>query len=537
MNIKLHFKLYLLMFLAFVINVFALQAQVSINTSGNDPHPSAMLDIESTSSGLLIPRMTATERDNISSPATGLMVYVTDDNKFWYYDGTQWVTMIGSPDNDWVVAGNDMYSGVSGNVGIGVTNPGTKLHVKGVTLLERDGSPVVYIQNTTNNTFGYGDIAFERGDGSGNRMFFGTIGDNNNGIAALAITNSNDYIAAFTYAGNVGIGTTSPQYKLDVNGNIRHGDNLYIYSQTSSGSTAWARFNSPQTHGSNIFIGAGGTTVIGSGESSTYTRNSIDTNNAHETFYLTSDADIKLITNLQSGNWNDRIESLVLRNNRIWSMDFTTLRLHDKTLNNNSVDFIQRTQDYYYGYGVSINSGQGFAVGSGESANKLFVNIDLKSNEILYLTSDVNNNTEAIKFITSLQGDWADRVEAMTILGNGNVGIGLNNPVGHLHITHVNDAGPNGTAIPGGDVTIGDVNGTHIEIDDNEIYAMSGNNASTLYLNWEGGKVHLSDVIRIVPRTSAPSSPEEGDMYIHDNGSTKTLRIYLNGAWVDIVSN
>ena len=537
MNIKLHFKLCLAIFLAFIINIFSSQAQVSINSSGNDPHPSAMLDIESTSSGLLIPRMTATERDNISSPATGLMVYVTDDNKFWYYDGTQWVTMIGSPDNDWVVTGNDMYSGVPGNVGIGVTNPGTKLHVKGATLLERDGSPVVYVQNTTNNTYGYGDIAFERGDGSGNKMYLGTIGDNSNGVAALTFNNDAEYVATFMHSGNVGIGTTSPQHKLDVNGNIRHGDNLYIYSQASSGSTAWARFNSPQTHGSNIFIGAGGTTTIGAGESAIYIQNGIDITDAHETLYLTTDADLKVITNLQSGNWADRIEPLVIRTNRIWSLDFLTLRLHNKILNNEAVHFIQRTQDNYFGYGVSINPGQGLAVGSGESANKLFTNIDLKLNEILYLTSDVNNDTEAIKFITSLQGDWANRVEAMTILGNGNVGIGVNNPAGHLHIAYYNDAGPNGTSIPGGDITIGDVNSVHIEIDDNEIYAMNGNNPSTLYLNWEGGKVHLSDVIRIVPRTTAPTSAQEGDMYIHDNGTTKTLRIYLNGAWVDIVSN
>jgi|GEM_PF-3588126 len=529
-------KSFILFFVSVVYFHYS-QAQIAINTTGNDPHPSAMLDIESSSSGLLIPRMTASDRDNISSPATGLMVFVTDDNKFWYYDGTQWVSMIGSPDNDWVVNGNDMYSAVPGNVGIGLTNPGATLHVKGTTLLQRDGSPVVYIQNTVNNTYGYGDIAFERGDGTGNKMSLGTIGDNNNGVAGLAISGIADYIATFNTNGNVGIGTSNPQKKLDVHGNIRHGNTLYIFDQSGNGSKAWARFNSPQTHGSNIFIGAGGTTMIGSGESATTTINGINTTDAHEILYLTSDHDIKLVTHLQSNNWNDRIEAMLLRDDRVLSLDFLYLRLHDIYVDSNSVNFIQRTQNYYYGYGMSINPGQGLAVGSGESANKLFNNVALDSTETFFLTSDVKNNSQAIKFITSLQNDWDDRVEAMTILGNGNVGIGLNSPVGLLHVAHNNDAGPNGSSYPGGDITVGNISGYHIEIDNNEIYAMNGNSAATLYLNWEGGKVHLSDVIRIVPRSSAPSSPEEGDMYIHDDGSEKTLKIYLNGSWVDIVSN
>ncbi len=47
-----------------------LYAQVGINTTGNDPDNSAALDINFTSKGLLIPRMTTAERDAI--PSTGL---------------------------------------------------------------------------------------------------------------------------------------------------------------------------------------------------------------------------------------------------------------------------------------------------------------------------------------------------------------------------------------------------------------------------------------------------------------------------------
>lgn len=41
--------------------------------------------------------MTETERDNITSPAEGLMIYQTDGNKgFYFYDGTQWTSMTSS---------------------------------------------------------------------------------------------------------------------------------------------------------------------------------------------------------------------------------------------------------------------------------------------------------------------------------------------------------------------------------------------------------------------------------------------------------
>ena len=54
------------------------------------PHPSAALDISSDTSGILIPRMTAAQRDAINSPEVGLMVFVTDDMRFYCYEGSDW---------------------------------------------------------------------------------------------------------------------------------------------------------------------------------------------------------------------------------------------------------------------------------------------------------------------------------------------------------------------------------------------------------------------------------------------------------------
>src|SRR5258706_5717807 len=58
---------------------------VSINASGDPALPSAMLDISSTNKGLLIPRMTTSQRVMIVSPAQCLMVFDTDTRTFWFY--------------------------------------------------------------------------------------------------------------------------------------------------------------------------------------------------------------------------------------------------------------------------------------------------------------------------------------------------------------------------------------------------------------------------------------------------------------------
>ena len=82
-----------------IFTTFATMAQsVGINADGSSANASAILDLKSTTKGLLPPRMKYIERNTISSPAQGLMIYCTDCGPYGepqFYNGTAWVNMIG----------------------------------------------------------------------------------------------------------------------------------------------------------------------------------------------------------------------------------------------------------------------------------------------------------------------------------------------------------------------------------------------------------------------------------------------------------
>ena len=95
-------------FLWILILVFPLQltAQVGINANNNNPDPSAMLDVQSTDKGMLVPRMTTAQRTAISNPTTGLLVFDNQTNSFWFWSGSQWEELGNGGGNGWGLTGN-----------------------------------------------------------------------------------------------------------------------------------------------------------------------------------------------------------------------------------------------------------------------------------------------------------------------------------------------------------------------------------------------------------------------------------------------
>lgn len=95
-------------FLLVALCVQQLHSQnVAINGTGAAPDASSMLDISSTTTGILIPRMTSAQRILIAAPATGLKVYDTTTGTFWYFNGVVWVQEL-TTGNGWILAGNTL---------------------------------------------------------------------------------------------------------------------------------------------------------------------------------------------------------------------------------------------------------------------------------------------------------------------------------------------------------------------------------------------------------------------------------------------
>ncbi len=74
-------------------NLFWDTATSRLGIGTNTPDASSSLDITSTTRGFLPPRMTTTQRDAITSPATGLMIYNTTDNQWEGWNGTIWAIL------------------------------------------------------------------------------------------------------------------------------------------------------------------------------------------------------------------------------------------------------------------------------------------------------------------------------------------------------------------------------------------------------------------------------------------------------------
>jgi hypothetical protein len=127
--------------LVLALSMSAWAQGVGVNETGNDPDPSAILDVESTDKGFLAPRMTEAQRDAITDPATGLIIYNTDETCLQVNNGTPaapvWVCMGAAPANSLitVVGSTPTYTGqnviIDNNTGnhlITLPNPASPLY-------------------------------------------------------------------------------------------------------------------------------------------------------------------------------------------------------------------------------------------------------------------------------------------------------------------------------------------------------------------------------------------------------------------------
>jgi hypothetical protein len=182
-------------------------AQMGVNSTGVAPNPSAMLDISSTSKGLLIPRMTTAQKNAISPKPVGLMVFDTNINGFQYWLGNGWTG------TEWTTYGNDIINYNTGNVGIGTgALPINKLQIGFAT------SPA-FVGN---------DFAIGSPTGGGMSLFQSGAASTGNSI--WYSNSSFALMPAFAGTGNVGINLTNPTSRLEVfqTGKTQAGFGTYV---------------------------------------------------------------------------------------------------------------------------------------------------------------------------------------------------------------------------------------------------------------------------------------------------------------------
>ena len=185
-------------------------SQIAVNIDGSLPDSSAMLDVQATGMGFLAPRMTEAERPAL--PATGLIIYQTDnDAGYYYYDSITW-HKIGRASHDfWQQNGSDIYFN-SGDVSIGTDTPEAKTHISG-------GIEVLRLESTS-------DPMFTFYSGSTFKAWMQAFGDDfyitNRMSGRLRLRTSNIDRLVIEGNGNVVVGATAGAtgYKFSVNGKM-----------------------------------------------------------------------------------------------------------------------------------------------------------------------------------------------------------------------------------------------------------------------------------------------------------------------------
>ncbi len=202
---------------------FSTIAQVGISATNSPPNSSAMLDVSSTTKGLLIPRMTTIQKNTIASKPTGLMVFDITLNQFSYWNGTAWIDVSGvsAGGNQWSSGtGNIFNTNLSDNVGIGTNSPLRKLHISHVgavgILLESTSSSSIFDINGFNSNDAVVRFSNQGGGfkwnmrlngSSDNFEIYNYAGTGGTGSGAITVNKSNSW---------VGLLNSNPLNKLDV---------------------------------------------------------------------------------------------------------------------------------------------------------------------------------------------------------------------------------------------------------------------------------------------------------------------------------
>jgi len=238
----------------------------SVGIGTDDPDSSAALDISSTDTGILIPRMLTSQRTTISNAAAGLLVYDLDTESFWWNDGIAWVELAASsiglrdtdadtkvtveetPDADEIalsVAGVprlrlfDDQAYLNAKLSVGTTAERALFTLRGPN--DDTFGPTMFMYGNSSDQSESGRIRMVEGtavnnwrgayihyNGGSNKLHIGTHNTSDADPAA-----DFDAMTIKRINGFVGIHNDNPQQQLAVNGNMKADNGNQVIIETS----------------------------------------------------------------------------------------------------------------------------------------------------------------------------------------------------------------------------------------------------------------------------------------------------------------
>lgn len=261
----------LVLALGILIAIPTLAQKDNVGIGTTKPDQSAMLDINSSNKGLLMPRMSLQQRGSIQNPAEGLVIYQTDFlSGFYFYDGKDWKPMISETNANSVADANNW--GISGNAGLSAANfIGTTDAVPLNFKVNGYKSGLISVAST-NTHFGYAS-GNSGGSGTENTGFgwlsllsyttgYGNTAYGNQTLQKTTTGQLNLAVGGFSLQnniggfGNVGLGYATLINNVSGNNNVAIGADA-LYSNTTSGNIAIGRsaLTTLTTGANNLAIG------------------------------------------------------------------------------------------------------------------------------------------------------------------------------------------------------------------------------------------------------------------------------------------
>jgi hypothetical protein len=260
----------------------AFSQQLKLGVNPYTIQKSALLELNSTNQGLLLARITDTASINALTPPDGMVIYFTPTKQLMVRSNGAWqaFTVSSAPVFPSLTPGSIPYIGTGGALsqnnanlfwdatnlrqGIGTNTPAAPLHVS------TSNGTALYLQTLTGGGTGTANILFKTYTGAANPS--AQIGALDDASYSSHITFSTKIPAGdanalsermrITSTGNVGIGTTTPSRKLDVNGAIVSSATTYPnYAYNSANRMAFGEPNVPANEtGSVVQFGSGANT-------------------------------------------------------------------------------------------------------------------------------------------------------------------------------------------------------------------------------------------------------------------------------------